>query len=409
MDNDLKAQNFFRPLTKDQICKGTDEVGKVLDRIETVHGGLIAFNEVDEYIGVLSSYKTMYKDHTPPGKKVSHAVIHPMIITKDTPLSEVATAMSSSKTYLLPVFDNQKIIGTISAVDIVKRMFHDNGLLIAVGKEIKVDNPLVLDTNAKVKDAYTLLRSNGVSEVLVTDKLGKIIGVVTRADIKHAFIHPTDKQRFHHDNYRPDDLSFDVEKKKRMDESLTGYISTFVPTINEIATAEQKLITLIDNEQQYVIIVNDAQKPVGIISYRNVLESISKLSVEETINIIIENPSQNVLATEFTSAVDDLKNYIYKMNKRIALDRAEIRVQESKYPTGKTAQMEITLQFDPVTGSQYVVNAKAKNYLQSIHLAMKQMDKILEKKAFKNKRHHKKSLSQALAETSQTNIIQNSI
>ncbi len=130
---------------------------------------------------------------------------------------------------------------------------------------------------------------------------------------------------------------------------------------------------------------------------------------EDNVNIIIEKPSTNVLTSEFKRALKDLTNYVQRMNKRITLERAEVRVKESKYPTGKTAQFDITLQFDPAIGRQYVVYAKAKNYLKSLHTAMRQMEMFLEKNALRNKKHHKKSLSQALAETSQTNIIQNSI
>jgi predicted transcriptional regulator/ribosome-associated translation inhibitor RaiA len=398
MDKELKAKNFYRPLTQDQWCYGSDEVGKVLDRIDTVHGGLLVFNPEKEFLGVLSSYKTIYKNHTPPGKKVANALIHPMVITKETPLSQIAIAMSSAKLYILPIFDNNQVIGTIDALDIVKRLFHDQNLMATVSEELKIDHPMLLDTKAKVKDAYALLRANGVSEVIITDKVSKIIGVVTRSDIKHAFIHPTDKQRFSHDNFRPDDLSFDAEKKKRVDESITGYLSTAVPTINEKATQEEQLIALLSNEQQFLVITNDAMQAVGIVSYRNILEAIANISEEQEVNIIMEKPSPNVLLSEFNKAQSNFSNYIQKMNKRLPLERAEMRVQESKYPTGKTAEFEITLQLDPITGSQFVVNAKEKQYLQSIRSAMRQMDKILEKTALKNKKHHKMSLSQALNE-----------
>lgn len=123
------------------------------------------------------------------------------------------------------------------------------------------------------------------------------------------------------------------------------------------------------------------------------------MSTTDNVNIIIEKPSHNVIASDFKKAFDNLNTYVQKMNKRIALERAELRVQETKYPTGKTAQFDITLQFDPIMGGQYVVYAKAKNYLQSIHKAMRQMEQFLEKKALKNKKHHKKSLSEVLADS----------
>lgn len=394
MDNELKAKNFYRPLTPSQKCKSNEEVGSVLDRIDGVHGALLAFNTDDDFIGVLSSYKTIYKSHTPPTKKVLHAVIQPMLITKETALSEIATFMAAERIYLVPLFENGEIIGTISAEDIVKRILHDKSLLLAVTEELHIDHPMMVEITAKVKDAYSLLRSNGISEVAVVDKLGKIRGAVTRSDIKHAFIHPTDKQRFHHDNYRPDDLSYDAEKKKRDEDPIHNYLSAFVPEIDESATKKEIIKALLENEQQYVFLTK-GERPTGIVSYRNILEAMSRLSAEEQINIIVEKPSINVLPSEFDKSINDLTHFMQKLNKRILLERVEVRVNEPKFSTKKTVEYIITLQVDPYSGSQFIAHAKAKTYNQSIHLALKQIEKQYERKNHKNKKHHKKSLADA--------------
>lgn len=396
MDNELKAKNFYRPLSDNQKCQGSDEVGKVLDRIDTDHGSLIAFNEDDDFIGVLSSYKTLYKNHTPPEKKVEHAVIQPMLITQETALTDIANCMASDKVYVLPVFEKDRVIGTISAEDIIKRMFHDENLLLAVADELQVDHPMILDKKAKVKDAYALLRANGVSEVIIVDPQGKVSGVVTRSDIKHAFIHPTDKQRFHHDNYRPDDVSFDAEKRKREDDPIHNYISAFVPMIEESANVKDMILALLNlGEQQYIIIIDKASRPQAILSYRNILEAIARITPEEDINIIIEKPSKNVLPAEYEKALKVITVFGQKLHKQIPIERIEVRINEPKFTNKKTAEYEITLQIDPFSGGQYIAYSKSKNYLQSIHLAMKQIEKQLEKGILKNKKHRRQSLSDA--------------
>jgi len=392
MENDLKANNFYRPLTLNQKCKSNEQVGSVLDRIDGVHGALLAFNTDGDFVGVLSSYKTIYKHHTPPTKKVIHAVIQPMLITKETALSAIATYMVAEKVYLLPLFENGEIIGTINAEDIVKRMLHDENLLQVVTDDLRIDHPLMVEITAKVKDAYSLLRSNGVSEVAVVDKLGKLRGAVTRADIKHAFIHPTDKQRFHHDNYRPDDLSYDAEKKKRDEDPIRNYLSAFVPEIAETATKKEIIKALLENEQHYVFLIK-GEKPTGIVSYRNVLEAMSRVSGEDEINIIVEKPSRNVSPSEFEKSIQDITHFMQKLNKRTLLERVEVRLDEPKFPTKKTVEYIVTLQVDPYSGGQFIAHAKAKTYNQSIHLALKQIDKQYERKNQKNKKHHKKSLA----------------
>src|SRR5688500_11298815 len=111
MDDELKAKNFYRSLTDENTCKGDEEIGAVLDTIETDHGAKIAFNEDKDFIGVLSAYKTMYKSQNSPRKKVKHAVLQPLLITKETPLYQIAEFMASEKVFLLPVFEKDTVIG----------------------------------------------------------------------------------------------------------------------------------------------------------------------------------------------------------------------------------------------------------------------------------------------------------
>src|SRR5690606_15839245 len=108
-----------------------------------------------------------------------------LLITKETPLYKIASFMAAEKVYLLPVFEKDTVIGTISAEDIVKRLHHDENLALAVTDELVIDEPITIKMDAKVKDAYSLLRANSISELIVTDQEDQVCGIVSRSDIKH--------------------------------------------------------------------------------------------------------------------------------------------------------------------------------------------------------------------------------
>jgi predicted transcriptional regulator len=398
MDDELKAKNFYRSLTDENTCKGDEEIGAVLDTIETDHGAKIAFNEDKDFIGVLSAYKTIYKSQNSPRKKVKNAVLQPLLITKETPLYQIAEFMGSEKVFLLPVFEKDTVIGTIAAVDIVKRIYHDEDLKIATAGELQEDKPVVQKINAKVKDIYPLLRENGVGEVIIVDKVGKVLGVVTRSDLKHAFIHPTSKQRFHKDNYRSDDISFDTEKKLREDDPIRNYLTERVPVTFNDATAQEKMLALLDSDSDFIVITDKASRPTGILSFRNILKAIAKLKPEQEVNITFEKPSRNVSVNEFEKAYDDLFEFVQKMNKRLPLERVEVRVHEPKFTTKETVEYDITLQIDPLSGGQYIAHSKAKIFGQSLRFAIKQIEKQFQKDHAIKKSHQRKSLSESSSE-----------
>ena len=128
--------------------------------------------------------------------------------------------------------------------------------------------------------------------------------------------------------------------------------------------------------------------------HRNLLEAIARIIPEDEINIVVEKPSQNVSAQEFADSYQDLTQFVQRMNQRIPLQRVEVRIQEPKFATKKTAQFDITLQIDPYSGGQYIAYAKSKMYGQSLRMAMKQIKTQFQRDHVARSKHKKKSLAE---------------
>ena len=84
------------------------------------------------------------------------------------------------------VNDKNKVIGIITKSDIEDAIFQGNKLETPIIK-IMNPSPVVIEPENNLYTAYFRLHSNNTEWLLVTDKTGRIKGIITRTDINNAF------------------------------------------------------------------------------------------------------------------------------------------------------------------------------------------------------------------------------
>lgn len=80
--------------------KGEDTLGSVLSRVNSSHEAVFIFDKQDEFLGLISPYKTLYSSNLPYTTKVSSIVFQPPLITEDMPIYTVAKHMLATKIYI---------------------------------------------------------------------------------------------------------------------------------------------------------------------------------------------------------------------------------------------------------------------------------------------------------------------
>jgi CBS domain-containing protein len=112
---------------------------------------------------------------------------NPVCSTRENSLEEVARMMLENDCGSIPVVTDQekwRPAGIITDRDIVTRAVADgrNPLEMKVG-DVMTPNPICLDVESDAQDAVHLMEKHRVRRILVCDRNGSCIGIVSQADI----------------------------------------------------------------------------------------------------------------------------------------------------------------------------------------------------------------------------------
>lgn len=126
-------------------------------------------------------------------------------VREDAEIKEAARLLSENRISGMPVIDNEgKVIGVISEADIlvssgIKReskisdiLRHLSGEIVVSDKrgekvgEIMTSPAITIGPEEDIRDAGRIMEEKGIKRLPVIDREGKIIGVISRADVVRA-------------------------------------------------------------------------------------------------------------------------------------------------------------------------------------------------------------------------------
>jgi CBS domain-containing protein len=283
--------------------------------------------------------------------------------------------------YTVPIFDEAKneVIGKVDINDFFNAISADDTLLEQLSDVVQINSPVTIGSNATVSDTYQLLREEAVSRLVLVNEFNSLEGIISRSDVELAFTRPTPKQRFSTRDGDHNNFSFDEEKKKRNDASIQSLITRSVASIADTTTMKEKITTLIASEHFDLVVTSTDNKPVGIITSRDLLTGIKQLDSEEVAHILLLKPSDTVSDVVVDHAYQFLQNFGKKMGKRDELSRLEVSCEEPRYPSGETAVFNTTLKVLFANGNDYIANTKDSSFLSSVRSAVAQATKQIQR------------------------------
>lgn len=126
-------------------------------------------------------------------------------ISGDTPLKEAAVVMGRNRISGLPVMDGDELVGIITESDFVSRLAEDGGGLLdaLLGRkqteiggsvaEAMTRQPLTITPDESVSAAARIMSEHRVKRLPVVDGSGRLVGIVSRADLMSVFARPDDR------------------------------------------------------------------------------------------------------------------------------------------------------------------------------------------------------------------------
>jgi CBS domain-containing protein len=198
-----------------------------------------------------------------------------LTVDEDTPLKDVAALMLQHRISGLPVVDGDRVLGVVSETDV---LFKERGSEISrrgfFGRRLRLSTPAILRKcaartageamtapaitiagRAGVGDAAALMLEHGVNRLPVADE-GRLVGIVTRADLVRAFT-------------RSDD---EIERELQDDVALrTLWISPESVGI-DVSGGEVQLRGQVENELAADALVALAQRVPGVVAVESHLK-----------------------------------------------------------------------------------------------------------------------------------------
>ena len=233
-------------LSHQRVRRYTAElVDKGLLHYDEKNGNFIRSERGNTYLMKLSSNKsdnTMLSSYD-----ISREII---FLESDNTLLDARNFMIRYNISRIVILQNQKPAGIITEKDISKFLystFTDKRLSEISIKDIMTKKLLTADMNSSINDSIKIMIDNNISSVIVTDNENNPKGIITKTDLVEY-------------------CAYHLKNKFITKDSMSKKVHTVFPDENI-----HMIILLMNTFKISRIIVIEHDKPIGIVTYRNLL------------------------------------------------------------------------------------------------------------------------------------------
>lgn len=267
---DLLYTNFVKVDANDSVAAFLGSIKKKGTTFGLIFDG-------KSYVGFADKKELLRSRFDASKTKIKHALKHVPLLSKSTKLADVVRLMAAADTRALPVRENDKIIGVVTAKDVVKELkdFFKTTNIVDVMKR-KIVSCGVNDALGKV--ISSMVQKN-VDRMPVVDVSGNLVGVVSFVDVLTKLsLLPQKKMRLFRDSAHSGlhQSGFQTgEKQGLLKCPVANVMSEICYTCNCDSTITDIIETIGEHDVSSVIIVKD-NKPVGVITVKDLFEFYRK-------------------------------------------------------------------------------------------------------------------------------------
>lgn len=347
----------------EQIVKGTinETLSQALSRLSRSHDALFVFDDTNAYKGIINPYYTTFTSRYPGETKLETCLFKPPLLSYNTSIWDIAHLMAESKIYYLPVIERGEFAGIVTINRVLRAMLAHLGRerndLIPSTKTV-----ITIRDNASIQQAHTLMKDHHVSRLPVVNELGKLVGIVTRFDIREAFATPKEKQTF---------LSRSGEKESALKQSVSAYYKKMVYTAQKHTTAEEIFRLMVTHNIGSVVVVDASHKPTGIISTHDVLKMISSLRPKNDSDITIHTPEDFIDKTALVAASEELLKKLSRFTHKQG--KLEVILECDKNAAGKPRHYAIKLLLHTPNGETFMATDTQFDWTYALQAAGKKL------------------------------------
>ncbi len=395
---DQSIKGYILPVNQRKVVSTEDTLGSVMERLASSHDALLAYDQ-DDFTGLVIN-KRVIDRRFPPETKVENSLLKPPHLSADSSVADAIEAMLTEGVYVLPVrqSDNQ-VVGVITAATILQRLAEDQSLLSQFAATIVPAHAITAPISQNVAHITALMDKKDVSRIVLVDDNSALRGIVSRNDLKDAYIRPSTRQRFSTRDGSPFAPIFGAEAKKRGDQPIAKYAVTKVVTAINTASLLPSVKKLCQGQSNSIVLINQANQPTGFMSRKDILIALLDLQPDQQFPITFKHPDMKVSSGEKLKLHKTATTWAKKFDRRFPFSRLTVSYEVSKNTVGMVKLIETTVIVDPLAGQSsqsLIATALERTWDDGLRKALALIDKQLQRRdAQKHKQSHK---DQAVAE-----------
>lgn len=262
-----------------------ETLASALSKTRSSHDSVFVFED-EVFLGVVNPYYAMIKTSHPGNTKLAHCLYNPPRVSESLSVSRLANLFVESKLHYLPVFGPKKaFLGIVSARRLLSvyrnsPYFQENVGAYVLKKRQKLQ---IISENDTIAQALTLFRKKHISKLLVTDKNGRMQGIVSHYDLIMQLSAPRERERkFDRVGTR---TSFQKQPVKLL-------MKTHLLTLSQTRSLGEALQMVLDHEIGSVIVLDGKKKPVGIVTTSDFLKKLTQSPKEKHVEVSGRNLSE---------------------------------------------------------------------------------------------------------------------
>lgn len=253
-------------IVSNYISINLDEpISKVFEYFKENVREVLVFDEKGIFFGYLTKKNITRQSRIQPDTNVSSLLQKVPTVKKNSSVDDIARALLSAKINTVPIEDEGKIIGVYRDIDVIRvsaALFKDKTV-----KDMMTPNPICVSPDTTTARLIAISRTNNISRAPVIDENNYLLGIVSPHDMAELLI-----------------PSFPT-KQTRGDRSAVQYTPLAAP-IKDIMTEEvvsckenelvlEAISKLYKTNHKTLIIINEENHPVGVLTTTDLLETVS--------------------------------------------------------------------------------------------------------------------------------------
>lgn len=278
----------------------------------TQEGSVLVFDK-ESFIGSLTTRKIVRTRLNPSETKVRGLITKPPRVDPDTELLEAARLMVESDLLMLPVEENEKVIGVVRAADVLVSFAQSHDLDL-VAKDIMSQPVITIEHDALLSTAANMIYRKDISRLPVTDG-EDMVGLVTMSNIIGNMLNHNKADIFMLEEQQ---VLQNTQVRNAMDRSF----ATEHPDSPVTALAERM------SEDIRTIIITETGEPLGIITQRDLLEAfLASQSEQETLSITVALKDDSISADRVR---EELLGFSEKFSEQLGIGTMNATVEKHK-------------------------------------------------------------------------------